>query len=383
MGNAKALFVYGLFFTLFFGANAFYKGVQKPCTTVIGAYPKPANISLPDWFQFQQGFILEPSKPYEEYIKTHANSLEELDQAVREVVQEQVSLGIDIPTDGEIRRENYIYYHCRHLDGIDFSRLTKKTMRAGAWEAYVPTIVGPVKAKESFLPRDFHIAQTATLQPVKITIPGPMTIADTLADDYYHDDETLGYALAKVINQEVMRLVEAGCTWIQVDEPLLARFPEQALKYGIAHVERCFKDVPDHVMTAVHICCGYPQYLDQKDAQKADLTAYFKLASALDTSIIKAVSLEDTHRRNDPALFKLFIQTAVILGVIDISSSRVESVQEIREHILQALEYIDPERLFIAPDCGLGMLPLDIVHQKLTNMVQATQFLRKRVLSLE
>ncbi len=351
------------------------KDLEQPLlTTTIGAWPKPAYISLPDWFSNVSNS--RPSSAYEEYLSS-PDSQETLDRATHEVVHEQVTIDIDIPTDGEIQREHYIYYHCRHLDGIDFLRLTKKEMRNGSWVAYVPTIVSSIKAGTPFLPRDLQIAQAETDRPIKVTIPGPMTITDSTADDYYHDEEKLGAALADAINQEVRALINAGCTWIQIDEPVFARKPAQALAYGIRNLERCFAGVPDNVITVVHICCGYPQRADMEKYPKADPHSYLRLADALDASSIKAVSIEDAHHRNDPKLFGHFKNTMVILGVIDISKSRVEPVEEIKDHIQQVLAHIPANRLMIAPDCGLGLLKIDVVKKKLYNMVQAVSLLKK------
>ncbi len=255
-------------------SSAIYaKQVPPLLTTTIGAYPKPHYVKLPNWFE--TGVASKcPSKAYDAYIQAHKNGIETLDKATQEVVMDQVNASIDVVSDGEVRRENYIYYHCRHLNGIDFTTLTQKTMRNGAWTGEVPTITSPITTQEAFLPRDYTIAKQATTQPVKITLPGPMTITDTIADAYYHDDEQLGYALAQAINKEVLRLVDAGCTWIQIDEPLFARKPEQALAYGMKNLERCFKDVPEHVIKAVHMCCGYPTKLDDEIYPKANHDAY-------------------------------------------------------------------------------------------------------------
>jgi len=380
-----------LFFVSFSFSNQ-----RKLLTTTIGSYPKPSYVNLPDWFQSRnlnypypsQAYYVNlldwfqsrnlnypyPSQPYDEYAK-HPDKIEVLDRATQEVVKQQVKLGIDVPTDGEIRREHYIYYQCRHITGIDFNTLTKKEMREGAWVGYVPTVTGPISAQPPFLPRDFLIAQQATDRPVKITIPGPMTIMDTIADNYYLNEEALGLALAHAINQEVLALVDAGCKWIQIDEPLFARHPNKALRFGIQHVEKCFANVPDTVKKVIHICCGYPEYLDQEGYLKGNPQSYVMLAPALDNSVINAISLEDTHQRNNPELFLLFKNKTIILGVIDIARSPVESVAEIEHHIRDVLQYIDAERLIIAPDCGLGMLPNDILCQKLHNMHQAVSHL--------
>jgi 5-methyltetrahydropteroyltriglutamate--homocysteine methyltransferase len=296
-----------------------------------------------------------------------------LDRGTHQVVHDQVNVGIDIPTDGEVRRENYIHYHCRHLEGIDFSTLTKKVSRQGAWQARLPTITGPLKARDHFLPQDYHSAQAVTDRPLKMTVPGPMTITDSIADAYYHDEKRLGLALAEALNKEILALARAGCTWIQVDEPVFARKPEQALAYGFENLERCFHGLPEHVTRAAHMCCGYPDHLDQEGFQKADLQAYFQLAEAIEASTIQAISLEDAHRHNDLSLLEHFKTTTVIFGVIAIAKSRVEPVEEIAKRLKAVLEHIDPDRLIVAPDCGLGLLTREIALAKLANMVSAAQ----------
>ena len=136
-------------------------------------------------------------------------------RGTRDAVIDQVTAGIDIPTDGEIRRENYIHYHCRHLDGIDFTQLTERVLREGAYAARLPTVTGPISARDRFLPHDWRVAQGFTDKPVKISIPGPMTISDTLADAYYGDPRHLAADLAAALNTEVLALAEAGCRHIQ------------------------------------------------------------------------------------------------------------------------------------------------------------------------
>ena len=327
-------------------------------------------MSAPDWFRSENR--TDPTAAYYEYLRDRSRDVEALlVRGTHEAVLDQVNAGIDIPTDGEIRRENYIYYHCRHLEGIDFSALSRKTMRAGTWEAEVPTIVGPIKAGHRFLPRDWHVAQSATGRPVKITVPGPLTIADSLADEYYGDERLLGAALAEAINEEILALAEASCTWIQVDEPVFAREPEKALAFGIENLERCFHGVPDHVTRAMHMCCGYPDVVNNEDYPKADPEVYFSLAPPLDASSIQAISIEDAHRHNDLSLLEQFTKTSVIFGLIAIARSRVEPVQEIASRLEEVLDHIEAERLIAAPDCGLGMLDRDTAVAKMKNLVAA------------
>jgi len=284
-----------------------------------------------------------------------------------------VAAGIDIPTDGEVRRENYIHYHCRHLNGIDFNNLTRKVLREGAYTAFLPTITGPVSARDHFLPDDWNVAQAATDRPVKVTLPGPMTIGDTVADSYYDDPKKRGAALAEAINSEVLALAEAGCRHIQIDEPLFARKVDEALDFGFDNLERCFHGCPDSVVRTVHMCCGYPDRLDNPDYPKAPKDCYFKLADAIDSSTIQAVSIEDAHRPNDLSLLELFKKTTIVFGVVAIAKSKIETVDEIEQRLRDALNHIDGDRLIAAPDCGLGLLGRDLALAKLTNMGKAAR----------
>lgn len=343
-------------------------------TTTIGGYPKPSYVPVPNWYRTVDNVRTHSVETYNRYLQNSPENAEQiLDQATREIVQEQARLGIDFPTDGELRRENYIHYHCRHIEGIDFSRLTEKVMRLGAWVSAVPTITGRIRAKNHFLTRDWEIAQSVTDHPITVTLPGPLTISDSIADMYYGDDKQLCRELADALNSEILALVDAGCSTIQVDEPLFARKPAQALAYGIEHLERCFYNVPKEVMRRTHICCGYPSRVDDDNYCKAPSEEYFRLASPLDEAKIDAVSIEDAHRHNDLKLLEQFKKTTVIFGVIAIARTRVEPVEEITSRLKQALEHIDTERLIAAPDCGLAMLDRAIVVAKLRNMVQAAK----------
>ncbi len=342
-------------------------------TTTIGAYPKPDYVTVPDWFKSVLGPDTDkPTSDWQGAVDALGGKAEEIFvRGTREAIEDQIQCGIDIPTDGEIRRENYIHYHCRHLAGIDFDNLTNKALRNGAYSAELPTIIGPVKARERFLPHDWNVAQSFTEAPVKITMPGPMTMSDTLADAYYNDAAKLGAAFAEALNNEVLALAEAGCTNIQIDEPLFARKPDAALAYGMENLERAFHGCPEHVTRTVHMCCGYPDRLDNPDYPKASPDAYFTLAQAIDDSSIMAVSIEDAHRPNDLALLEKFQATHVIFGVVAIAKSRVETIDEIRQRLESALDHIDSHRLIAAPDCGLGLLGRERAVAKLKNLCSA------------
>jgi 5-methyltetrahydropteroyltriglutamate--homocysteine methyltransferase len=345
--------------------------------TTIGAYPKPGDVPIRDWFQMAAGpDTPEPTTGYAETVRQYGERLQGiLDRATILIVREQVELGIDIPTDGEIRRENHIHYHCRHLHGIDFATLTERKMR-GRYQALLPTIVGPISAAPAFLVRDWQVAQSATKNPVKITVPGPLTIAESVADEYYGDDaRARGAALADALNVEIRRLADTGCPAIQVDEPAFVRKVEDGLAYGAEHLERCFHKVSRPTERVVHVCCGYPDALDAEDYPKAPNTAYLELAGVLDEVAVDAVSIEDAHRPNDLDLLERFARKKVILGVIAIGSSRIEAVEEVRDRLRAALGHIDAHRLLAAPDCGLGLLGRDLARAKLAVLVEAAHSL--------
>lgn len=348
-------------------------------TTTIGAYPKPEGMPLPGWYESkseaERGIHpTDPTRQYSEYLRHRTEADERrLDEGTQAVVREQDELGVDIPTDGEVRRDHYVFYHLRHLNGIDFDALSEREMRAGGWQARVPTVRGAIVPGPRFLRRDWQVAQEATRKPVKITVPGPMTVAGTIVDAHYGDPRALGAALGDALNHEIRDLADAGCAWIQVDEPLFARHPEEALAYGVDNLARCFHKLPREVAKAVHICCGYPAELDQDDYPKADPQAYWSLAEALEDAPVDAVSVEDAHRPNDLRLLEIFATTTVILGTIDIASSAVEQADDIRARLRAALAHIDPHRLIAGPDCGLAMLPRSLARDKLKAMVAAAR----------
>ena len=343
-------------------------------TTTIGAYPKPDFVAIPDWFRSETTHLYT-TRAYDAFAKLHTAELHGLlDKGTQDAVLDQVNAGIDVPTDGEIRRENYIHYHCRHLAGYDFNVLTERTdMRNGAWRSHVPTVTGPIAAGDAFLPADWTVAQAVTDKPVKITIPGPITIMDSTANRYYANAREWGAALANAINREVLALATAGCRWIQIDEPVFARNPEQALSFGVALLDRCFDGLPNGVVSAVHLCCGYPDRVDNEDYAKADRNVYFELAAALERSTVQAISLEDAHRHNDLTLLERYPTKTIILGVVAIARSRVEAVAEIEARLQAALHHIDAARLMAAPDCGLGMLDRKTAIAKMTNLAEAAR----------
>ncbi len=346
-------------------------------TTTIGSYPKPDFVMVRDW--------VHPKSEYTPTYDAHVADKryfqdKEISTSVClgtiEAVRAQVKAGIDVPTDGEQGREHYVFYHLRHLKGVDYNRLQNRNVRGvEEWYKSVPTVSGRIEPQGHFLRYDWQIAQKIADNgnSIKITLPGPMTIADTLVDEYYGNEMELNKALAEALNTEIRDLADAGCRWIQVDEPLFARYPDKALAYGIENLERCFHGVHEEVNRVVHLCCGYPRELDDPDPPKADRQSYFVLADALDQAGVDAVSIEDAHRYNDLELLERFGHTKVVLGVVAIAKARIETVDEIRDRLSAALHHIDPQRLIAGPDCGLGMLDKDTAYAKLENLVAAAR----------
>ncbi|MCH8168877.1 MAG: cobalamin-independent methionine synthase II family protein [Proteobacteria bacterium] len=344
-------------------------------TTCLGAYPKPDYLPIKDWFQVNHdtaGYVDEVVRGYAR--ATGATGADDLfDRATAEAVADQVACGIDIPTDGEMRRENYVHYQCRFFEGFDFENLEHRVLRNGAYDTWLPAIRGPIRGGETpVLARDWRVAQAATGRPVKITLPGPMTIADTTADCFYDDPKDLARDLAEALNGEILALAEAGCKYIQIDEPVFARQPEAALAYGVETLERCWHGVPEGVTRVVHVCCGYPNRIDDADYPKADPGAYRQIATALDGAVDQ-LSIEDSHRHNDLSLFARFRKTRLVVGFIDVASSRLESVDEIEARMREVAGALPEGHLIAAPDCGLGFLGRDLALAKLSNMCEAAR----------
>lgn len=342
-------------------------------TTCIGAYPKPEYVPIADWFQHDHGdpgYTDKVLRGWQRGQSEEAQAL--LDRATHDAIADQIDCGIDIPTDGEIRRENYVHYQCRYFNGFDFDNLTEVSLRNGAYTSYLPTIRDAISApSQSVLVRDWQIAQAkAGSKPVKMTLPGPMTISDTTADAHYYDPGKLAADLALALNAEVRALAQAGCTYIQIDEPIFARKPAHALDFGIEALERCFQGIGSDVRRVVHICCGYPNQIDDEDYPKADPQAYEQIAQAIDGKVDE-ISIEDAHRNNPHALFELFEKSALIVGFVRVASSRLESVDEIAGRMDQVLKYVPQERLIAAPDCGLGFLGRELAMKKLLHLCGA------------
>ncbi|MCG6902572.1 MAG: hypothetical protein LJE68_07810, partial [Rhodobacter sp.] len=189
---------------------------------------------------------------------------------------------------------------------------------------------------------------------------------------FYNDARAQAFDLAAALNSEIRALAEAGCTYIQIDEPIFARKPDQALDFGIEALRRCFDGLPGTVTRVMHMCCGYPNRLDDTDYPKADPESYVRIARQVD-GVADQISIEDAHRHNPETLFGLFERSSLIVGFVAVASSRVEPVAEIAARMRAVLQVVPAERLLAAPDCGLGFLGRDLAMTKLRNLSAAAR----------
>ena len=336
-------------------------------TTVVGSWPKP------DWLSSRTHDI--SGWTVDRDWKFQADELKvKQDQATEWAIRQQEATRVDIVSDGEQRRDNYIYYFCRRLAGLDFEDRRRIVSRSGTWTWTAPRIAGPVSSTRASLVDDFCFTRNLTDRQIKVTIPGPMTIIDSAKNEYYRDEVSLAMDLAAVIRNEVLALADAGCEVIQFDEPAFARYPQQVYDHGIRALEACFEGVQG-ITIVVHICCGYPI----EGYTKANPDSYSLVAPALAESKVDQVSIEGSHRPVDPTLLEAFGEKSIIFGLVDIGNSGVETVGDIELQIRRALEHIDPDRLIVGPDCGMVFLDPDVARAKLTNLVQAAHRVREEM----
>jgi len=336
-------------------------------TTVIGSWPKPSWLS--SGAHDISGWAVDREWRF------HGEELrKKQNEATEWALIEQEATGVDIVSDGEIRRDNYVYYYCQHLDGFDSERRARITGRSGAWNWAAPMITGPIATRQLFLAADYQFIRDRTERRVKMTIPGPMTIIDSVKDEYYCDDVALAMDLAATIRMEVEALAAAGCNVVQFDEPVFARFPKKVSEYGLRALEACFEGVTD-ITTVVHICCGYP--IEGYDKANAD--SYTHLAPMLANSKIDQISIEGAHRPLDPGVLQRFGDKGVIFGVVDVGDSRIETAEEIEARIKQVLDHIEPDRLSVGPDCGMVFLDPDVAKAKLMNLVEGARRVWERL----
>jgi 5-methyltetrahydropteroyltriglutamate--homocysteine methyltransferase len=277
-------------------------------------------------------------------------------------VHEMELAGVDVVTDGEIRRESYSNSFATALEGIDLDNPGVFIERNGK-ENYVPRIVGPIRRSRAVGVRDVELLRSITRHPIKVTVPGPFTMAQQAVDEHYHDEPRLSLAFAEALNGEIRDLFAAGADVVQVDEPYLQARPEQAREYAVAAISRALDGVEG--TTALHTCFGYAHYAT---AAKTQWSGYPILDELNDVPVDQLV-IEAAQPRLDLSLLERIHGKTVVVGVLDLGSPRAETADEVADRIRSALRHIEPERLMVAPDCGMKFLSRELAFAKLQAMV--------------
>jgi 5-methyltetrahydropteroyltriglutamate--homocysteine methyltransferase len=334
-------------------------------TTIAGSLPKPF-------------WLAETDKLWPAWNATGA----ELERAKRDAtllwLKEQEDAGLDIVTDGEQSRQHFVHGFLESVEGIDLEHKVKMGIRNNRYDAMVPVVVGPLRLKGRVHQTEARIARAHTKRKLKFTMPGPMTIVDTIADRHYGDKVKLAMAFAELLNQEARALEKDGVDVIQFDEPAFNVYMSDVKKWGIRALERAAKGLK--CTTCVHICYGYgiKANLDWKETLGGEWRQYEEIFPALAKSRIEQVSLECIHSRVPPKLMQLLKGKDVLVGVIDVASERVETPREVAATIKAALKYVPRNRLYPCTNCGMAPMSRDIAIAKLKALASGAALARKR-----
>jgi 5-methyltetrahydropteroyltriglutamate--homocysteine methyltransferase len=352
------------------GTNADQSRIKNPVnsillpTTVVGSYPQP------DWLIDRQMLMgnTPPRVRMRELWRVAPDFLEQAqDDATLLAVRDQERAGIDIVSDGEMRRESYFNRFATALEGIDLDNPGTVVSRTGK-SVFVPRVVGRIRRLHAVNVRDVQFLRASTDRQIKVTVPGPFTMTQLARNDHYTSDAELALDYARAVNAEIRDLFAAGADVVQIDEPYMQAHPEEAREYGVAALEAALEGAPG--TTAVHICFGYGSMVKGKPAQYAFLP---ELAA---TSVAQ-VSVETAQPNLDCSVLEQLDSKTIILGVLDLSTHAIEPASVIAERIRRALRYVDPERVIVAPDCGMKYLPRDVAFAKLQAMTEAARLVRE------
>jgi 5-methyltetrahydropteroyltriglutamate--homocysteine methyltransferase len=334
-------------------------------TTIAGSLPKPF-------------WLAETDKLWPAWKATGA----ELEKAKRDAtllwLKEQEDAGLDIVTDGEQSRQHFVHGFLESVEGIDFEHKVKMGIRNNRYDAMVPVVVGPLRLKGRVHQTEARIARAHTKRKLKITMPGPMTIVDTIADRHYGDKMKLAMVFAELLNREARALEKDGVDVIQFDEPAFNVYMSDVKKWGIEALERAAKGLK--CTTCVHICYGYgiKANLDWKESLGGEWRQYEEIFPALAKSRIKQVSLECIHSKVPPQLMQLLKGKDVLVGVIDVASERVETPQEVAATIKAALKYVPRSRLYPCTNCGMAPMSRDVAIAKLKALAAGAALARRK-----
>lgn len=288
------------------------------------------------------------------------------DDATLIAIRDQERAGIDILSDGEMRRESYFNRFATALEGIDLDNPGTVVSRTGK-KVPVPRVVGKVKRLRAVNVRDVQFMRANTDRPIKITVPGPFTMTQLAQNDAYSSNAELALDYAVAVNAEIRDLLAAGADVVQIDEPYMQAHPVEAREFGLAAFERALQGVSG--TTAVHICFGYGSMVKGKPAR-------YDFLPELAATDVTQVSVETAQPSLDCSVLRELPNKTIMLGVLDLSTEQVETPELVAERIKRALPYVDPQRMIIAPDCGLKYLPREVAFGKLKAMVDGARLVR-------
>jgi 5-methyltetrahydropteroyltriglutamate--homocysteine methyltransferase len=334
-------------------------------TTIAGSLPKP------EW-------LAEPQKLWPQWKAQGADLVAAKRDATLLWLKEQEDAGIDIVSDGEQSRQHFVHGFLEFVEGIDFENKVKMGIRNNRYDAMVPRVVGPLKLRGRVHKIEMGIARAHTKRKLKITMPGPMTIVDTIADEYYGDRVKMAMAFAALLNQEAKALEKDGVDVIQFDEPAFNVYMSEVNVWGIKALERAAKGLK--CKTAVHICYGYgiKANTDWKETLGDEWRQYEQIFPALARSSIDQVSLECIHSKVPIELMALLKGKDVMVGVIDVASDKVETPAEVAATIGRALKYVPKNRLIACTNCGMAPMDRDIALAKLRALAAGAAIASKR-----
>ena len=336
-------------------------------TTVVGSYPQP------DWLVDRT--MLSKSVPRTRMRKMWRLGEEYLEQAQDDAtivaIRDMERAGIDIVTDGEIRRESYSNRFATALEGIDADNPAMIMSRSGH-ETAVPRVVGKIRRSRAVELRDMEFLRRNTAHPAKITLPGPFTMSQQAKNEYYADDEELAMAFADAVNAEARELERAGADIIQLDEPWVRNNPELARRYAVKAINRALEGIS--VPTVVHLCFGYAAVVPGSSKP----SGYSFLAELADTTAAQ-ISIEAAQPKLDLGVLKDLSEKTIMLGVLDLGDPAIETVETVAGRIKNGLKYVPAERLVAAPDCGMKYMPRATAFGKLKAMANAAALVRKEI----
>jgi len=335
-------------------------------TTIAGSLPKPS-------------WLAEPNRLWAPWRLSGDDLAAAKDDATLLALKLQEDAGIDIVADGEQARQHFVHGFLEAVDGIDFEHRVEMGIRNNRYLAMCPTVTGPLRLRSRVHAREARLARAHTKHPLKFTLPGPMTIVDTVADAHYGDRVKMAMAFATLLNEEIRGLAADGVDVIQFDEPAFNVYMEEAAGWGIEALHRAIDGVA--VTSAVHICYGYgiPANIAWKATLGGEWRQYEKFFPALAASRIDQVSVECINSRVPLDLLGLLDGKDVLVGAIDVASDTIETPEDVAAVIARAADYVPKEKIIACTNCGMAPMNRDVAMKKLEALAQGAALARERL----